>query len=132
VPTKGVERRGVWAGNWLLKDQVNELLQALSPATLKGKRDRAILALIIACDLRRGEVIALTVDQLQQRSGRWVIPDLERKGGRVWTVPTPAPVTVCIQDWLRAPAITQGRFFRAINKGYRMTGEGIVYPLRIH
>ena len=122
---KGVERRGVRAGNWLLKNQVNDLLQAPSATTLKGKRDRAILALLVACGLRRGEVIALTVDQLQQREGRWVIPDLEGKGGRVRTVPIPAAVKVRIDDWLRAAAIEQGRIFRAVNKGDSMTGEGI-------
>ena len=84
---KGVEHRGVRAGNWLLKEQVNELLQAPSATTRKGKRDRAILALLVACGLRRGEVIALAVDQLQQREGRWVIPDLEGKGGRIRTIP---------------------------------------------
>ena len=34
---KGVERRGVRAGNWLLKDQVNGLLQAPSVDYAQGK-----------------------------------------------------------------------------------------------
>lgn len=70
-------------------------------------------------------MIALTVDQMQQREGQWVIPDLEGKGGRVRTVPIPAPVKVRIDVWLRAAAITEGRIFRAINKGDSMTGEGV-------
>jgi hypothetical protein len=36
--TKGVKQQGVRAGNWLLKEQANELLNALNPVTLKGKR----------------------------------------------------------------------------------------------
>ena len=123
---KGVERRGVRAGNWLLKNQVNELLQAPSATTRKGKRDRAILALLVACGLRRGEVIALTFDQLQQREGRWVIPDLEGKGGRIRTIPIPALVKVRIDEWLSAAAITEGRIFRSVNKGDTVVGEGIV------
>ena len=122
---KGVERRGVRAGNWLLKTQVNELLQAPSTTTRKGKRDRAILALLVACGLRRGEVIALTVGQLQQREGRWVIPDLEGKGGRIRTIPMPALVKVRIDDWLSAATITDGRIFRSVNKGDKVIGEGI-------
>jgi integrase/recombinase XerD len=122
---KGVERRGVRAGNWLLKDQVNELLQTPSATTRKGKRDRAILALLVACGLRRGELIALTVDQLQQREGRWVIPDLEGKGGRIRTIPIPALVKVRIDEWLAAAAITNGRIFRSVNKGDRVIGDGI-------
>ena len=122
---KGVERRGVRVGNWLLKEQVNELLQAPSATTRKGKRDRAILALLVACGLRRGEVLALTVDQLQQREGRWVLPDLAGKGGRVRTIPIPAAVKVRIDEWLRAAEITEGRIFRSVNKGDVVTGEGI-------
>ena len=122
---KGVERRGVRAGNWLLKDQVNELLQAPSATTRKGKRDHAILALLVACGLRRGEVIALTVDQLQQREGRWVIPDLEGKGGRIRTIPIPALVKVRIDEWMASAAITEGRIFRSVNKGDKVIGEGI-------
>ncbi len=122
---KGVERRGVRAGNWLLKDQVNELLQAPSTTTRKGKRDRAILALLVACGLRRGEVIALTVDQLQQREGRWVLPDLEGKGGRIRTIPIPALVKVRIDEWIDSAAITEGRIFRSVNKGDTVVGEGI-------
>ncbi len=122
---KGVERRGIRAGNWLLKDQVNELLQAPSATTRKGKRDRAILALLVACGLRRGEVIALTVDQLQQREGRWVIPDLEGKGGRIRTIPIPALVKVRIDEWMASAAITEGRIFRSVNKGDKVIGEGV-------
>ena len=122
---KGVERRGIRAGNWLLKDQVNELLQAPSATTRKGKRDRAILALLVACGLRRGEVIVLTVDQLQQREGRWVIPDLEGKGGRIRTIPIPALVKVRIDEWMASAAIREGRIFRSVNKGDKVIGEGI-------
>jgi hypothetical protein len=34
--TKGVKQEGVQAGNWLLKEQANELLNAPDPSTLKG------------------------------------------------------------------------------------------------
>ena len=97
----------------------------LLSTTRKGKRDRAILALLVACGLRRGEVIALTVDQLQQREGRWVIPDLEGKGGRIRTIPIPALVKLRIDVWLQSASITEGRIFRSVNKGDKVIGEGI-------
>jgi site-specific recombinase XerD len=59
--TKGVKQEGVRAGNWLLKEQANELLNAPDPSTLKGKRERPILALLISCGLRRAEVVGLEV-----------------------------------------------------------------------
>ena len=68
-------------------------------------------------------MIALTIDQLQQREGRWVIPDLEGKGGRIRTIPIPALVKVRIDDWLRAAALTEGRIFRSVNKGDTVVGD---------
>lgn len=75
--------------------------------------------------MRRGEVIALTFDQLQQREGRWVIPDLDSKGGRIRTIPIPALVKVLMDDWMESATITGGWIFRSVNKGYRVIGEGI-------
>ena len=48
---KGAARRGHRIGNWLTREQAQELLP--DQDTLKGKRDYAILALLLGCDLRR-------------------------------------------------------------------------------
>jgi integrase/recombinase XerD len=72
----GVERRRTRVGNWLMKDQANDLLNAPDPQTLTGKRDRAILAVLLGCGLRRAELLRIKVEDLQQREGRWVLPDL--------------------------------------------------------
>ena len=50
---KGAKRLGVRIGNWLTVDQSRTLLGEPSDS-LRGKRDRAILALLIGCGLRRG------------------------------------------------------------------------------
>jgi site-specific recombinase XerD len=44
--------------------------------TEKGPRDRAIVAVLLGCGLRRSEVVVLTMGHIQQRDGRWVILDL--------------------------------------------------------
>ena len=123
--TKGVKQQGGRAGNWLMKEQANELLNAPDPSTKKGKRDRAILALLICCGLRRGELLRLEVDRIQQREGRWVIPDLAGKGNRLRTVTVPAAVKVRIEDWIIAADIYKGRIFRPVNKADRIVGEFI-------
>ncbi len=80
---KGAKRRGVRAGNWLEGPQARELLRAPAGSGRKAARDRAILGLLLGCALRRSELVALQVEQIQQRAGRWVIPDLIGKGNRV-------------------------------------------------
>src|SRR6266446_6891572 len=64
---KGVKKLGIRLGNWLTAEQGHALLQAPDRERLKGKRDRALLALLLACGLRRHEAVALTLDHLQQR-----------------------------------------------------------------
>jgi site-specific recombinase XerD len=121
---RGVKRLGVRMGNWLTVEQARRLLAAPNAATLKGKRDRALLAVLLGRALRRSEVAALAVEQIQQRDGRWVILDLIGKGGRVRTVPVPAWVKVAIDEWTTAAGITSGRIWLAINKGDRAWGSG--------
>ena len=121
----GVERRGTRAGNWLLKEQANALLNAPDARTLTGKRDRAILALLLGCGLRRAELLRLNIEDLQQREGRWVFPDMEGKGNRIRTVTVPAAVKARIDQWLEAAALSGGRLFRPINKGNVLAGDEI-------
>jgi len=86
---KGAKRVGVRLGNWLTADQSRALLQAPDDQSLKGCRDRAILAVMLACGLRRSEVADLTIQHLQQREERWVIADLIGKAAHIRTVPVP-------------------------------------------
>ena len=121
----GVERRGTRIGNWLTKEQANDLLNAPDHRTLIGKRDRAILALLVGCGLRRAELVTLTVESIQQREARWAIPDLLGKGGRTRTVTIPSGVKARIDFWTRAAGITEGRLFRPVTKGGVVKGSGI-------
>ena len=113
----GVPRLGTRLGNWLTKEQANELLNAPDPTTLPGQRDRAILALLIGCGLRRSEVVGLSIESLEQRDARWVLPDLAGKGGRVRTVTVPAGVKARIDLWTAAAGIRSGPLFRPVRKG---------------
>src|ERR1051325_3499350 len=79
---KGVASKGIRLGNWLSVQQAQKLLNAPDATTTKGRRDRAILAVLLGCGLRRSEVAALTIGHVQQRDGRWCIVDLVGKHGR--------------------------------------------------
>jgi site-specific recombinase XerC len=73
------------------------LWQLPDPDTLKGKRDRAILAVLLGCGSRWRELTELTTEHLQRREGHWAIIDLIGKGGYVRTVPVWRAVTV--ESW---------------------------------
>lgn len=119
VGAKGVKAAGVRAGNWLTQAQAQTLLNAPDTSTLKGLRDRAILALMLGGGLRRSEVAELTFDKIQQREGRWVIVDLKGKGNRVRTIPIPPWCKVAIDQWAEAGGIDSVRVFRGVYRGGR-------------
>jgi site-specific recombinase XerD len=114
---KGVPSKGVRLGNWLSARQAQTLLNAPDATTPKGLRDRAILATLLGCGLRRSEVAALMMNHIQQRDGRWCIVDLVGKHGRVRTVPMPAWVKVAIDAWSASAGVADGHVFRAVNRG---------------
>ena len=122
---KGVKREGIRTGNWLTVHQAEQLVNAPDVDTLKGKRDRALIAVLIGCGLRREETAALTLAHIQQRDARWVIVDMKGKGGRVRTVPMPSWAKVAIDVWTTAAEFHDGTVFRPVNKGDRLCGDSM-------
>jgi site-specific recombinase XerD len=120
---KGVASKGVRLGNWLSVKQAQSLLNAPDATTEKGLRDRAILAVLLGCGLRRSEVAALKMGHVQQRDGRWCVVDLVGKHGRVRTVPTPTWVKVAIDAWTCEAGIVDGHVFRPVHRGDQVRGE---------
>jgi integrase len=133
---KGVRRHGVRLGNWVGAEEAGRLLASPFTGSLRGKRDRAILAVLLGCALRRSELVALRMDDLQEREGRAVFADILGKGGRVRTVPVPEWVREAILSWTSAARISSGRIFRAIGKSDRvradMTGAAVLTIVRRH
>jgi site-specific recombinase XerD len=122
---KGAKRHGTRTGNWLTREKAEEMLALPDRATCKGKRDRALLCLLLGCGLRREELALLTVEHIQMRDARWVIVDLSGKGQRVRTVPMPSWAKNSIDEWTAAAGIASGRLLRAVNKGDHITGDGM-------
>jgi site-specific recombinase XerD len=127
---KGAKQQGTRSGNWLTVEQAEQLINTPDTTTLKGKRDRALLAVLIGCGLRRSEVSDLTCEHIQQRDGRWAIVDLHGKGNRLRTVPMPSWTKVAIDQWAEAAGLTTGRVFRAMNNRHQLTGA-VLLPQNI-
>jgi integrase len=70
---KGVRRIGVRVGNWLSAEDSRRLLATCDAGTLRDLRNRAMLALLIGCGLRRGELLALRCDAVQRREEHWLV-----------------------------------------------------------
>ena len=78
-----IRQSGSRLGNWLTREQARELLAVPDRSILKGKRDYAILALLVGCALRRQELATLEFATIQLRGGPLcpVRPGTEGKAG---------------------------------------------------
>jgi site-specific recombinase XerD len=122
---KGAKRLGVRIGNWLTVDQSKTLLSGPPADHLRGKRDRAILALLIGCGLRRAELAGLRTQDFQVREERWVIADLIGKGKHIRTVPVPLWAKRAVDEWTTASGINSGMIFRRVNRLGKIWGDRI-------
>ncbi len=123
---ESVRQKGERLGNWLSRGDAQRLLDAPNTETLKGKRDRAILALMLFCGLRRSEITGMSLEHLQEREGHTVIADLIGKGGRLRTVKVPVPVKRAIEIWLDASGRELAKdapVFVALRKGDKLLGS---------
>lgn len=88
--------------------QMRQLCEAPDPATLLGRRDRALLATLAGSGCRISEVVALTVGQLSARDGGYVLQVL----GKGQATPREAPLSreayAHLQTWLAQRAAQSG------------------------
>jgi site-specific recombinase XerD len=122
---KGVKKLGVRLGNWLTADQSQRLWQVPDGGRLKGKRDRALLAVMLACGVRRHEAVDLEVEHIQQREEHWAIVDLKGKAGHMRTIPMPSWVKQILDDWVNAANVRSGKLFRRVKRTGTAWGDNI-------
>lgn len=104
----------------LTHEQARELLSMPDTTVLQGKRDRALIAMLLCTGIREGELCGLEVKDLKQRlSGELALHVRHGKGRKERMVPYGAwhwclPM---IQLWLRSADIYGGAVFRGLRKG---------------
>ena len=104
----------------------------LCPDTLAGKRDRAMLALGFAMACRRSELVALDVEDLEERPDGFKVlirrskTDQEGVGQIVHVLRgTRIRPVDAVNDWLEASSITEGPLFRRLPRGKKL-GDRLV------
>ncbi len=90
-----------------------------------GRRDYALIILLLRLGLRRGEVAALTLDDIDWRTGELVI---HGKGGRDDRLPLPGDVGAAIAAYLRRgrPASDRREVFLRARAPYAPIASGTV------
>ena len=95
-------------------DQVERLIAGCDCSTPTGKRDYAILLLLARLGLRGGEVVAMTLDDLDWERGEIVV---RGKGQRLERLPLPAEVGAALACYLcdvRPACATRRVFIRML------------------
>ena len=98
----------------LAPEQVARLLACCDRSTPAGQRDYAILLFLARLGLRAGEVVAMTLDDLDWEAGEFVV---HGKGDRLERMPLPQDVGAALVDYLRhvRPCCSTRRVFIHIN-----------------
>lgn len=98
---------------FLLPGQVQQVLDHCDQRTETGKRDYAILLLLARLGLRAGEVVTLTLDDIDWDAGLLTV---RSKGGRWTQLPLPADVgeaLACYLQYGRARCASRRIFIRS-------------------
>jgi site-specific recombinase XerD len=114
----GVPRTAAWRlaplPRGLTRAEVGRLLAACDRSRPTGRRDFALLTLLVRLGLRAGEVARLTLDAIDWRAGELVVSG---KGNRAERLPLPPDVGEAIVAYLRsgrpASALDRAVFIRA-------------------
>jgi integrase/recombinase XerD len=107
--------------------QARALLDSPDPSTLRGKRDRAILATFLYHGLRREELCRLRLSDLQHRRGVLHFR-IYGKGGKLRFVPIHPHAITLIEDYLEAAGHRgdlEGMLFRNLNRGTAGSSKGL-------
>jgi integrase/recombinase XerD len=100
----GIPRSIAW-------DDVRRMLEAVDRRTVVGRRDHAILVLLITYGLRAREIAAMTLDDIDWKRERIRVP--ERKAGHSTGYPLSPTVGAALLDYLQhgRPKTSERRIF---------------------
>ncbi len=114
-------------------DRLAAMVSHADPETLKGKRDRVLLLFGFASAMRRSELVALTVEDLEQTE-RGLLVTLRRSKtdqeghGHTRAIPLGRSLETCpvaaLNAWIEAAGISEGRLLRSVTR-HGQVGESL-------
>lgn len=123
-PAKGVRRprnelQGEGKTPALTATEARRLLEAPDAATLKGRRDRALLAVALYQGLRRQEIATLTLNRIVRREGFRTLEVLG-KGGKIRYVPMHPVAQAAVDQYLeqRGELAGDAPLFETLHRGF--------------
>ncbi len=114
--------------------QARALLDSPDPSTLRGKRDRAILAAFLYHGLRREELCRLCLDDVQERRGVAHFR-IHGKGGKLRFVPIHPHARTLIEDYLDASGhrgVASAPLFQSLRRGKQGPSMRPLHPESVY
>jgi len=121
-------------GRALSESEIKALVKVCQQDNSKtGRRDEAMLAILLGTGLRRAEVVALDLKDFDPITGTLKVRS--GKGGKDRTVYLPKNANQVLQQWLKYRGVKSGPLLYPISKGKRitrrrMTDQAVLYILQ--
>jgi site-specific recombinase XerD len=115
---------------YLTREELQALLDAPDTSTFSGIRDRAMLHLTFAADLRVSELVSVRLDQIDQQTLTSI--HILGKGRRERILPLWKETAVVIKAWLRIRSASNAPELFLNARAQAMTRSGFEYILSKH
>jgi integrase len=120
IDVQNIKGETVPAGRELSSGEILALVNICkSDPTPAGTRDATIIGLLYTCGLRRAELVALDISDVDPDTGRLLVR--AGKGRKQRTVYAQGGALRALTDWIERAQLTQGPLFVPILKGSRIT-----------
>ena len=111
---KRVRVKKLPSGRKLLEREIKALIAACKrDKTIAGKRDLAVITLMLSTGLRRSEVVSLNIEDYNSRNGELTVK--AGKGNKQRLVFIQVDARQLIKHWLKCRGKSAGQFFYPIN-----------------
>lgn len=134
VSIESVRENRELRGRALSEEEIKALVEVCQQDKSKtGRRDEAMLAILLGTGLRRTEVVNLNLLDFDPSTGALRI--IDGKGGKNRTVYLPKSASLVVQQWLKYRGVKNGPLLYPISKGKRvmkrrMTDQAVLYILQ--